>query len=162
IFSEAATHWMQSPKRQDCAACIAREAPRALRGSGASRCAALAAGMTGVVLLLVLTFPTSGVEYPLRWRWSNPRPQRGHVVDMAYFASVGLAIQVAELGQIYSSVDLNFWMPRPSGTTNDLRAVALFPFSRRILITGANGTVLYADDISEFRAGTLTSGPTSD
>src|SRR5262245_37970664 len=152
---------MQSRSRQDSVACIAREAPRALRVPGASRCTALTGGMARVFLLLVLTFPTSGVDYPLRWRWSNPRPHGGNVVDMAYFASIGLAIQVAELGQIYSSVDLNFWMPRPSGTTNDLRAVALFPFSRRILITGANGTVLYADDVSEFRAGTLTSGATS-
>jgi len=36
--------------------------------------------------LIVLSFVTAaaGVTYPLRWRWSNPRPHGGNVVDMGY------------------------------------------------------------------------------
>lgn len=147
---------MQSAHHQASVASPARTVSRALPD------ARLPAGVAGLVLLLLLSFPARAVEYPLRWRWSNPHPHGGNIVDMAYFGSLGLAVQVAELGQIFSSGDLSFWMPRPSGTTNDLRAVTLFPALRRILITGANGTVLYADDISDFRAGTLTTGPTSD
>jgi len=116
----------------------------------------------GLLLLLLATASGQGVDYPLRWHWSNPRPHGGNVVDMAYFAQLGLAVQVAELGQIFASADLNFWTPRSSGTTNDLRAVTLLASLRRIVITGANGTVLYADDPSQFSPGTLTSGPTSD
>ena len=57
----------------------------------------------------------------LPWRWSNPRPHGGNIVDMVYLPQLGVTIQVAELGQIYSSADLNFWVSRQSGTTNDLR-----------------------------------------
>lgn len=99
-------------------------------------------------------------EGPLRWRWSNPKPHGGNVVDMAYSAVLGTAIQVAELGQIYSTVDFNLWIPRESGTTNDLRAVAFM--GSRILVTGQNGTVLYADSLDEFRRGTLSNGATAD
>lgn len=100
-----------------------------------------------------------GVDFPLRWRWSNPRPHGANIVDMAVGGS-GLAIQVAEAGQIFSSADLNLWIPRASGTSNDLRAVTFL--GGRILITGANGTVLYADAVDDFRPGTLITGATAD
>src|SRR5262245_9275042 len=129
---------------------------------GTSR-AFLTAGSGALLALAVSTLHTRA-DVPLRWRWSNPRPHGGNIVDMVYVPYFGLTVQVAELGQIYSSIDLNFWVPRESGTTNDLRAVAFLPHPayRRLLVTGANGTVLYADDPAEFHAGTLTTGPTTD
>lgn len=110
--------------------------------------------------LLATMAAARAAEGALRWRWSNPKPHGGNVVDMAYSAGLGVAIQVAELGQVFSTVDFNLWIPRESGTTNDLRAVAFF--GSRILVTGQNGTVLYADRVDDFRAGTLSNGSTTD
>ena len=103
---------------------------------------------------------TWAVDFPLRWRWSNPLPHGGHIYDMAYSASRGLAVQVSERGQIFTSGNLDLWLPRDTGVTNELRAVTFF--GQRIVVTGENGVVLYADDPNEFFTGTLVDGPTTD
>lgn len=125
---------------------------------------ALGARATGGVLLagwlLSGAHESSGAETPLRWRWSNPRPHGGNIVDMAYSPGLGVAVQVAELGQIFSSSDLNLWIPRASGTSNDLRGVTFF--GARILVVGQNRTVLYADSLDDFRPGTVSGGSASD
>jgi len=100
------------------------------------------------------------VNFPLRWRWSNPAPHGGNVVDMAYSAPQFLAIQVAERGQIFTSVDLDLWLPRDSNTTNNLRGVTFF--GTRALITGENGCVMYSDDGVTFPFGSLADGATTD
>jgi hypothetical protein len=97
----------------------------------------------------------------LRWHWSNPLPHGGTIVDMAYSPSLSLGVQVAERGQIYTSGDLDLWLPRASGTTVSLRGVAFFGTSQRILITGEAGRVLYADSVDAFHEGVVDS-PTSD
>src|SRR5690349_11066731 len=74
----------------------------------------------------------AGAEPVLRWRWSNPKPHGGNIVDLAYAPAQGLAVEVAELGQAYSSFDLSLWTPLDTGTTNDLRAVTFF--GSRLLI----------------------------
>jgi hypothetical protein len=79
---------------------------------------------------------------------------------MAYSPGLGVAVQVAELGQIFSSGDLSLWIPRTSGTSTDLRGVAFF--GARILVVGQNGAVLYADSLDDFRHGTLIGGPISE
>ena len=126
-------------------------------GRGASptlRSLALTAGA------VALGLQVSAASFPLRWRWSNPRPHGNNVVDMAYSSGLRLAVQVAEYGQLYSSADLELWTPRESGTTNKLRAVTFM--STRILITGENGTVCYADSVSDIRPGQLLDGATDD
>ena len=70
---------------------------------------------------------------------------------MAYLD--GLIVQVAERGQTYASTDSDFWHPLDTGTTNSLRSVAFL--SNRLLITGENGTVLYADTLDQIRPGSL-------
>ena len=103
------------------------------------------------------------VDFPLRWRWSNPNPHGNNIVDMAYHSPLQLGVQVAELGQIYTSSDLTFWTPRPSGTTLNLRAVTfLTQPATRIIITGENGTVLHGTGVDDFQPGTLIDGPTTD
>jgi hypothetical protein len=126
---------------------------RGARGVGRMLFMALACGTLGAA---------GAVDYPLRWRWSNPAPHGGNVVDMAYSPSRSLAVQVAERGQIYTSSDLDLWLPRDSNLTNALRAVAFFGTAQRIVITGEKGAVLYADDEDHFQPGTLLDGPTSD
>ena len=112
-------------------------------------------------LLSVLTVTSgSAVDFPLRWRWSNPLPHGGHVYDMAYSPSASLAVQACERGQIFTSFDLDLWLPRDTGRTNEMRAVTFF--GHRIIVTGESGLVLYADDVNEFHPGTLLDGPTSD
>ena len=62
---------------------------------------ALGARATGGLLLVgwVLSFihEASGAGVPLRWRWSNPRPHGGNIVDMGYSPGIGVAVQVAFL-----------------------------------------------------------------
>jgi hypothetical protein len=89
----------------------------------------------------------SGASLPLTWRWSNPAPHGNNIVDMLY--ADGLVIQVGEHGQIYTSEDLDLWIPRRSGTSQPLRGVALL--GSRVVISGANGTMLYADRLNDFR-----------
>ncbi len=114
-----------------------------------------------IVGLLLLASPDShGANFPLRWRWSNPRPHGNNVVDMAYSPLLGLGVQVAERGQLYSSDDLSTWLPRDSGVTNSLRAITFF--GSRIVITGESGVVLYADSPTDFKPGVLLDGPTGD
>jgi len=115
--------------------------------------------LVGFFLLLLLS-KLLAVDFPLRWRWSNPRPHGGNIVDMAYSPALGLGVQVAERGQLYTSDDLSTWLPRDSGVTNALRAVIFF--GSRIVITGEAGAVLYADSVTDFRPGTLLDGPTGD
>lgn len=119
--------------------------------------------VTGALIVAVcLTTALAGaVDYPLRWRWSNPAPHGGNVVDMAYSASRSLAVQVAERGQIYTSSDLDLWLPRESNLTNALRAVTFFGPSQRVVTTGEKGAVLYADDVDHFQNGTVLDGPTT-
>ncbi len=83
---------------------------------------------------------------PAHWRWSNPTPHGGNIFDMTY--GLGLTVEVAERGQIYTSDDLLLWEPRESNTTNSLRAVTFF--GERLVITGEKGTVLWADSLDEF------------
>src|SRR5881409_2270407 len=111
-------------------------------------------------LLFFPSLDSHAVNFPLRWRWSNPRPHGNNVVDMAYSPLLGLGVQVAERGQLYTSDDLGTWLPRDSGVTNALRAVTFF--GSRIVITGESGVVLYADSPAEFKPGTLLDGPTGD
>jgi hypothetical protein len=110
--------------------------------------------------LLLMAQQAQSVPLPLRWRWSNPAPHGGNVVDMAYSATLGLAVQVAEGGQIYTSDDLILWLPRSSGVTNALRGVTFL--GTRLIITGESGCVLYSDNGTTFRPGTLLTGSTED
>lgn len=110
--------------------------------------------------LLSAVATSFAVDFPLRWRWSNPLPHGGNVVDMDYSPLLSLGVQVAERGQIYTTSDLDLWLPRDTFLTNALRAVTFF--GQRIVITGENGIVLYSDDGEHFQTGTLLDGPTSD
>jgi hypothetical protein len=102
----------------------------------------------------------SAVQFPLRWRWSNPSPHGANIVEVAYSTSLGLAVQVAERGQIFTSSDLDLWLPRDSNVTNALQGVTFF--GQRIVVVGERGAVLYADDVSQFHSGNLLDGSTSD
>src|SRR5437016_26281 len=116
-----------------------------------------------VLIGCLLFFPSQdshGVDFPLRWRWSNPRPHGNNIVDMAYSPALDLGVQVAERGQLYTSDNLSTWLPRDSGVTNALRAVTFF--GPRIVVTGEAGVVLYADSVADFEPGTLLDGPTGD
>ena len=120
-------------------------------------------GKVALVGLMVGWVAGAGaIDLPLRWRWSNPEPHGGDVVDMAYSVSRALGVQVADRGQIYTSDNLDLWLLRESGTTDGLRAVTFFGSSQRILVTGESGRVLYADEVDQFQNGTLLDGPTDD
>jgi len=118
----------------------------------------------GVFTLLSSFSAYSAVTYPLRWRWSNPAPHGNNIINMVYSPQAQRAVQVTERGQIYTSEDLILWTPRDSGTTNALRAVTFFNVGQtnRIVITGENGKVLYADSVDSFQNGTLIDGATTD
>jgi hypothetical protein len=63
------------------------------------------------------------------------------------------AVQVGDLGQIYTGLGFFGWLPRISGTTNSLQAVRFF--GNRIVYVGANGTAGYSDDGVSFTASSL-------
>jgi len=118
-------------------------------------------GWLVAILLWIGALNLFAVEFPLRWRWSNPAPHGNNIIGMAYLpAPAQLGVQVTERGQIYTSDDLIFWIPRESGTTSNLRSVAFL--GSRIVVVGENGAVLYANNVNDFQAGTLIDGPTAD
>ncbi len=87
----------------------------------------------------------------LTWRWSSPIPHGNNIVDMTWNGQT--AVQVTELGQIYTGLGFFGWLPRISGTTNSLQAVRFF--GNRIVFVGANGTAGYSDDGANFTASSL-------
>jgi hypothetical protein len=104
-----------------------------------------------VLELCLVSLGASAGQLPQRWRWSNPRPFGGSVYDMAY--GFGLTVAVTERGGIHTSEDLIFWEPRESHTSNALRAVTFF--GSRLVVTGEQGTVLYADSLEVFHLSKL-------
>lgn len=108
-------------------------------------------------LLAAATLMTVVRVWALDWRWSNPLPHGNNIVDMAFSGTTGL--QVCERGQIYTTSDLQLWLSSDSHTTNALRATAFLGL--RAIVTGQNGTVLYADSVDDFQNGTLIDGATS-
>jgi hypothetical protein len=112
--------------------------------------------------LLLSAITASAVDFPLRWRWSNPAPHGGNIVDMAYSPLLSLGVQVAERGQVYVSGDLDLWLPRDTFVTNALHGATFFGPGQRLVVVGENGVVLYSDDGEHFQSGTLIDGPTTD
>lgn len=97
-------------------------------------------------LILAGAAALHAVVLPPVWRWSNPTPHGANIVDMATVD--GLTIQVGDRGQIFTSHDLVLWIPRASHTTAYLRGVTVF--GGRLVITGEQGTVLFADNPSDY------------
>ena len=119
---------------------------------------------TGPLVVLAALLAASSLDAATAvppWRWSEPRPHGNNIIDMAFSGALGMAVQVTERGQVYTTTDFTTWTAQTSGTTNALRAVAFL--NNRVVITGAYGTVLYADDVNTaFSTGTLTTGATTD
>ena len=97
--------------------------------------------LAAVMSLLVSTASAAAV-----WRWSNPLPHGNNVVDMA--CHNGLAVQVAEQGQLYTSGDFVNWFPQNTHSTATLQAVTFL--GGRLITTGENGTAIYSDDGASF------------
>jgi len=102
----------------------------------------------------VLTLAALAGAHPcsaLTWRWSNPLPHGNNIVDMTWNGET--AVQVTDMGQIYTGLDFDGWQPRNSGTTNTLQSVRFF--GDRIVFVGANGTAGYSDDGVNFSVSSL-------
>jgi hypothetical protein len=102
-----------------------------------------------LVLLSVCLAPWAGSAQA--WRWSNPSPHGNDILDMAWNGTT--AVQVTDMGQIYTSFGFSGWFPQNSGTTNTLLAVKFF--GNRIVYAGANGTLGYSDDGVAFHTSTV-------
>jgi hypothetical protein len=102
-------------------------------------------------LFIAIALLAAGQVRALTWRWSNPSPHGNNVVDMAWDGN--LAVQVTELGQIYTGMNFFGWLPQNSGTTNDLQAVVFL--GNRIVFSGAEGAVGYSDDGVNFTSSSL-------
>lgn len=101
--------------------------------------------------------PLAAAELPLLWRWSNPTPHGNTVYDM--IAKFGLVFQAADSGQLYSSFDQVLWEPHDTGTTHSLRGLAFL--DERLIVTGASGTILFADSLADIQTANLNP-PTTD
>lgn len=98
-------------------------------------------GKWALLLITALTAFAPGVcGGSLSWRWSNPMPLGNNCYDLA--ATNGFAVLVGDRGQVYTSMDYEFWIPRESHTRRALRAVAFF--GDRVVITGEQGIILHA------------------
>jgi len=93
-------------------------------------------------MVLATMLAMSASAQNLSWHWANPQPHGNDIVDMVCNGT--LAVQVAELGQLYTSPDFSNWYSQNTGTTNDLQGVTFF--GNRMVICGANGLVGYSDD----------------
>ncbi len=111
-----------------------------------------------LALFTCLTWAHSvtAVNFPLRWRWSNPSPHGNNIADMV--SGLGITVQVTERGQLYASSDLLFWEPLISGVTNGLRATAFL--GDRLLVTGDNGLILWADSLEFFQPAAISPATT--
>lgn len=76
------------------------------------------------------------------WHWSNPMPHGNNIVGLGFYN--GLTIEACDAGQIYTSDDLNLWLPRNTNTTYALQAIAVL--GNRVIVTGESGSVFYSDD----------------
>ena len=87
------------------------------------------------------------------WRFSNPKPHGNNILDMAL--KDGVVWQIGDRGQIYTSQDLDTWIPRKTGTTRSLRAIASFG-SKTFISTEAGGILVATslDDYSLLNLGT--------
>lgn len=94
---------------------------------------------------------TSGITFPLAWRWSNPQPHGNNIIDIAF--GKDFAVQVAERGQMYTSTDLKTWNPVNTGTTRSLRAVTFF--KDQLAVTGESGTILFGATPTDLKVGNL-------
>jgi hypothetical protein len=63
---------------------------------------------------------------------------------LAITPPAAIGIEACDSGQIYTSLDLSFWTPQNSQTTNSLQAIAFL--GNRIIIAGQSGTMVYSDD----------------
>ncbi len=113
--------------------------------------------MIGALVTVLGAVHLFAADLPLLWRWSNPTPHGNTVYDM--IARFGLVFQATDSGQLYSSFDQVLWEPHDTGTTNSLRALTFL--DERLIITGANGTALFADSLADIQSATL-SPPTTD
>ncbi|HZR19465.1 MAG TPA: hypothetical protein VFE51_19415 [Verrucomicrobiae bacterium] len=127
---------------------------RALRKGAEAGCRYFLAGLklsAGKVLLAWAVLMMAQASPGLTWRWCNPIPHGNNVVDMTWNGE--LAVQVTDLGQIYTGLGFQGWTPRNSGTTNTLQAVRYF--GNRLVFVGANGTAGYSDDGANFTVSSL-------
>src|SRR5207237_14203 len=72
------------------------------------------------LLLLVIISATAGT-----WRFSNPQPHGNNILEMA-IDSGGAVWQIGDRGRVYTSQDLDTWLPHESGISRSLRSIVLF------------------------------------
>lgn len=94
---------------------------------------------------------------PLSWLWCNPLPNGNNCYELALHN--WLALSVCDRGQLYTSTDYELWEPYDTGTRYALRGIAFF--KDKIVLTGENGTILYAP-IGKWENFTLISLGTTD
>ena len=85
------------------------------------------------------------------WRFANPRPHGNNVLEMLF--RNGTVWQVGERGRIYTSTDLDLWVPRDSGTTRSLRSITVF--GTNVFISAEEGAILSGPNPRELILRTL-------
>src|SRR5688500_18822642 len=91
-------------------------------------------GISSGVLLCLL----AGSVFGAPWRFSNPRPHGNNVLEMLF--RDGIVWQVGDRGRVYTSADLDRWMPHESGTKKSLRGITVF--QGNVFISAEEGGVL--------------------
>jgi hypothetical protein len=99
----------------------------------------------------LLLMPIIGVARAASWRYSNPKPHGNNIIDM--LLRDGTVWQVGDRGRIYTSEDLDNWVPRESGTTRSLRSLTVF--QGKVFISGEEGTIVSGDSASSLALRTI-------
>lgn len=80
----------------------------------------------------------------LVWHWSNPLPFGNNITALAYNGTNTAYIAAGERGQLYTSTDLDTWIPQDTGTRRALRSAVYL--GDKLVVTGEAGTVLTGTD----------------
>jgi hypothetical protein len=99
-----------------------------------------------LVLLAGLIRVSAGTE--TGWRFSNPQPHGNNIIDMAIHD--GVVWEVGDRGSLYTSIDLDNWFPRETGTTQSLRGITFL--GNKAFISGSAGTIVSGENPWELSA----------
>ena len=102
---------------------------------------------SGVLLCLL-----AGSVFGAPWRFSNPRPHGNNVLEMLF--RDGIVWQVGDRGRVYTSADLDRWMPHETGTKKSLRGI--ITFQGNVYISAEEGTLLSGPRARELTIQTLS------
>jgi len=103
---------------------------------------------------IIIIFASVGIYCQgMDWRWSNPLPHGNNINVVIHSVKLGLYVQLADKGQIYSSTDRLTWTRRESNTQQSIRSACFL--GDRLVFCGETGLVGFGDSPTNIITKTL-------